>query len=146
MKNKRQTGSFLSPKEKKTITEIASKDSTLSGKRARTLLLIDEGETHVGAADKTGLTLGQARYALVRFKKLGLSMFSKLSFEPGTKEPVSAPVVTKKNKKKKTSQKKSAPEEIKKKKKKDDSSENKKKKKLKKKKKEKKSQKGKKKK
>ena len=56
MKNKRQTGSFLSPKEKKTITEIASKDSTLSGKRARTLLLIDEGETHVGAADKTGLT------------------------------------------------------------------------------------------
>ena len=101
MENKRQTGSFLSPEEKKILTEIASKDSTLAGKRAHALLLIDKGETHTGTAGKTGLTLGQLRYALVRFKKLGIAMFSQLSMEPGVTEPAADPEKSPKNKKEK---------------------------------------------
>ena len=113
MENKSRAIAFLTPDEKNILTEIASQGSSLAGQRARTLLLVNHGESHMEAVRQTGLTIGQVRYALLRFRKIGLSMFPQGPGKTGDPEPASAPVKMKKDKKakKKDSKKKSGKKE-----------------------------------
>jgi hypothetical protein len=89
----------------------------LISQRAQILLLIDSGETHAEAAKQTGLSIGQVRYALNRFRKRGLSMFpglpeedqisELLATEPNLEDALTEITKKKKSKKKKKTEKKS---------------------------------------
>ncbi|MDX1802592.1 MAG: helix-turn-helix domain-containing protein [Alcanivorax sp.] len=46
-----------------------------TGQRARALLALDTGASQALAAEQTGLTLGQVRYCLRRFRAIGMALF-----------------------------------------------------------------------
>ena len=67
--------SLLSVTQRAECDRIAQDENELHSRRANTLLIIDSGLTHREASTKTGLTLGQVRYIIKRFRKLGLAIF-----------------------------------------------------------------------
>ena len=69
------TPSFLSAAQRDECTRIAEIKRTPHSQRATALLLIDSGSTHREAGAQTGLSIGQVRYALNRFRKFGLAIF-----------------------------------------------------------------------
>ena len=66
---------LLSDTERAECKRIAQTESGLHSRRASALLMIDDGATHREAGTKMGLSIGQVRYALNRFRKLGLAIF-----------------------------------------------------------------------
>ncbi len=66
---------LLSDLQRVECSRIEQSGDTLHGRRAAALLLIDGGATHRETSTKTGLTIGQVRYVLNRFRKLGMAVF-----------------------------------------------------------------------
>ena len=65
---------LLSSKERAILSQIATDEPPHSW-RAQALLAIDEGATQVEAGRQAGLTKGQVRYWLDKFRKDGTSIF-----------------------------------------------------------------------
>jgi hypothetical protein len=80
MSNKEQStaqpgGRLLAAEEQDVCQKIAALDAGLASQRAATLLVVDEGLTRAQASERTGLTLGQIRYLMTRFRQKRLAMF-----------------------------------------------------------------------
>ena len=93
--------------QEKTICEKLTSQRTLQGRRAKALLALNDGDTQVIAAKKSGLSYGQVKYLLKVFRKKRLSIFPKITeIEKGSKtmkkakSKKSKSKVTKKEKKK----------------------------------------------
>ncbi len=76
----------LSKKEKRLCEQLSLTDLTPHNRRAQALILVvDQGLTHSKAGELTGLTVGQVRYCLHRFRTLRMKMFpSQLKVHPET--------------------------------------------------------------
>lgn len=66
--------SFLSSEDRAIISQVATMEPPDS-QRALALLAIDEGATQAEAGIQAGLTIGQLRYWLGKFRKDGTSIF-----------------------------------------------------------------------
>jgi len=80
---------LLTSKERNICQKIAAREKGLAHKRAVALLSVDDGLTQTAAAKKSGLTLGQVRYALSIFRKNNL-----LPFPAETSENVAHAIAT----------------------------------------------------
>lgn len=69
-----KAGKLLDPQEREVLERVAVRRG-LSGQRARALSAIDEGATQAEAAQDTGLTTGQIKYLLYKFRKRRLEIF-----------------------------------------------------------------------
>ena len=72
--------------------------STVDGKRARALLAVHGGASQAQAAAESGLTLGQVRYWLAKFRRDGLAIFpnpTRPAAATPTKRAVSAKATSK---------------------------------------------------
>lgn len=106
---------LLSDTERDECNRVAQLKLKPHSQRADALLMIESGLTHREAGAKTGLSMGQVRYALNRFRKLGPAMFPpppaekkkaiKQEIKTEEEKPVSKKL--KKEKKKKKGSKKS---------------------------------------
>jgi len=77
--------SLLSTKEQTVCTKLSSQ-RTLQGKRAKALLALNDGNTQVVAAKKSGLSYGQVKYLLTIFRKKRFSVFPEITeTEKGSK-------------------------------------------------------------
>lgn len=65
---------LLSTKEQ-VVCENLKSQMALPGKRARALLALNDGDTQVVAAKKSGLSYGQVKYLLTVFRKKRLDIF-----------------------------------------------------------------------
>jgi len=65
---------LLSSEERATLGQVATQDPPHS-QRAQALLAIDEGATQAAAGQQAGLTKGQVRYWLGKFRKDGTAIF-----------------------------------------------------------------------
>jgi hypothetical protein len=65
---------LLDPSQQTICTSVA-KGKAPHNQRASALLAVDSGKTMQQAAEETGLTLGQVRYWVGRFKKQGVDIF-----------------------------------------------------------------------
>lgn len=65
---------LLSPLDRKQCEQIAGRPD-IHGLRAKALLALDDGVSQAEAAEQTSLSSGQVRYAVTRFRKIGLDMF-----------------------------------------------------------------------
>jgi transposase-like protein len=65
---------MLSSEERAVLSQIAAMEPPHSA-RAQALLAIDEGTAQTEAGRQAGLTHGQVRYWLIKFRKSGLSAF-----------------------------------------------------------------------
>ena len=102
-------GKLLSAQEQAVITRISTGDAPHS-QRAQALLAIDNGATQAAAGEGAGLTSGQVRYWLAKFRKEGLAIFPEDALvEPAAGE---APEVKTKKGKKDTKGKKDKKEKI----------------------------------
>lgn len=70
-----EPGTLLSADERATLTQLAGQDD-IEGQRAQALLAIDDGRTQLDAAEQAGLTEGQLRYFLGKFRKERLAAFA----------------------------------------------------------------------
>ena len=68
------TGVLLSAQEREVFTRILAGEAPHS-QRAQALLVIDQGATQAAAAARAGLTSGQVKYWLARYRKGGLAIF-----------------------------------------------------------------------
>jgi hypothetical protein len=64
---------LLSQEERDILGEVATKDPPFS-QRAQALLAIDEGTTQAAAGQQAGLTKGQVRYWLTKFRKVRIAI------------------------------------------------------------------------
>ncbi len=65
---------LLSSEERAIFSQIATKEPP-HGSRAQALLAIDEGTTQAAAGQQAGLTKGQMRYWLTKFRKVRIAIF-----------------------------------------------------------------------
>ena len=65
---------LLSSEERAVLSQIATKEPPHSA-RAQALLAIDKGTTQTEAGRQAGLTHGQVRYWLIKFRESGMSAF-----------------------------------------------------------------------
>ena len=72
--DKEITGMLLSAKERESCQRVASGEAPFS-QRALALLFLDEGATQAAAGERAGLTSGQVKYWLAKFRKEGLAIF-----------------------------------------------------------------------
>ncbi len=70
-----EPGTLLTADEKIALAQLAGRDD-IEGQRARALLAIDDGRTQLEAAEQAGLTEGQVRYFLGKFRKEQLAAFA----------------------------------------------------------------------
>ncbi len=71
----------------------------LPGKRAKALLILNNGESNKAAAEKSGLSSGQVSYVFSRFNKIGMEMFNASSTKKAAvKKSVTKKVAAKKAK------------------------------------------------
>jgi len=66
---------LFSQKDKAVCENIVKIGDSINAKRAKALLLIDSGNTHIEAAENSTLSIGQVRYALAKFRSIGLAFF-----------------------------------------------------------------------
>ena len=66
--------SLLSQLDRKRCEQILTR-TDIHGQRAKALLALDDGASRAEAAEQASLSPGQVRYALARYKKLGLGIF-----------------------------------------------------------------------
>lgn len=98
--------SLLSTQEQAVCKNLSSQ-RTLEGKRAKALLALNDEDTQVVAAKKSGLSYGQVKYLLTIFRKKGLSVFpERTEAEKGPKTMKKAKAKTKEKKKEKGKKKK----------------------------------------
>jgi len=76
--DKQTVGKLLSPEERGVCKQLAAGEAPWS-QRAQALLALDEGATQAQAGSQAGLTQGQVRYWLGRFRKDGLSIVPEAS-------------------------------------------------------------------
>jgi hypothetical protein len=102
---------LLTPSAQKRLLELEHEETQL-GQRARALLALQAGATLNEAAEKSGLTRGQVRYILERYRNYGIKAFSGIgkSVEPKTylKVAEEKPGKDKKNENKQSKKKKDA--------------------------------------
>ena len=93
---------LLTPEEQAACEQFVA-DDTLHGKRAAALLAVNDGHTRAHAAEQVGLSPGQVKYALARFREIGMGMFPSDQEEVPTEEekPVEKTKEKQKPKKKK---------------------------------------------
>jgi hypothetical protein len=73
--------------EERAILETLAKGTDLEAQRARALLALDAGQTQTIVAEQTGMTLGQVRYSVQKFRAQKLGAFSTVSHPaPGAAE------------------------------------------------------------
>ena len=96
-------GMLFYPKERAVCERVAAGAAPWS-QRAQALLALDEGATQSGAGERAGLTHGQVRYWLGRFRQDGLSIFPE-GEEAETTETKAAEAAKKPKKKKKQKKK-----------------------------------------
>ncbi len=89
--------------------EQLANGTDLHGKRAKALLLLNNGEINSAAAKKSGLTAGQLSYLLSRFKKVGMALFITASGQKIVAKKAVPVKSVAKNSKKKAVVKKPAP-------------------------------------
>jgi len=98
---------LLSTKDHEVCTNLGSQ-RTLEGKRAKALLALNDGDTQVIAAKKSGLSYGQVKYLLTIFRKNGMSVFPEITMEKKEQATIKKEKVKKsKSKAKKKDSKKS---------------------------------------
>ena len=87
-----QKGKLLSAQERVAFRMISS-GNDLHGKRAIALLAIDDGATQSEAAQQSGLTPGQVKYWLGKFRQVRMQIFPAevLRTEQPGQEPKNAP-------------------------------------------------------
>ena len=73
-KNTAQVGNLLSEQERVAFKMISS-GNDLHGQRAIALLAVDEGATQAEAAQRAGLTPGQVKYWLGKFRQVRMQIF-----------------------------------------------------------------------
>lgn len=73
-KTQEKRSRLLSYEERDILGEVATKDPPFS-QRAQALLAIDEGTTQAAAGQQAGLTQGQLRYWLTKFRKVRIAIF-----------------------------------------------------------------------
>jgi hypothetical protein len=73
LEQKQTAGKLLSPEERGVCKQLAAGEAPWS-QRAQALLALDEGATQAQAGSQAGLSLGQVRYWLGRYRKDGLSI------------------------------------------------------------------------
>ena len=102
-----QEGKLLSAQERVAFKMIST-GNDLHGQRAIALLAVDDGATQVEAAQQSGLTPGQVKYWLGKFRQVRMEIFpekvlkaKQLGIEPETVD-FDAPAVDKPKKSKKT--------------------------------------------
>lgn len=81
---------LLNPEERTALNQIAAQDPPFS-QRAQALLAIDQGATQSAAGQESGLSLGQVRYWLGKFRKNRLSIFPEALLIPAEEEAGSPP-------------------------------------------------------
>jgi outer membrane biosynthesis protein TonB len=96
-------GMLFYPKERAVCERVAAGAAPWSY-RAQALLALDEGATQSGAGERAGLTHGQVRYWLGRFRQDGLSIFPEGEEAEATETKAAG--AAKKSKKKKPKKKK----------------------------------------
>ena len=74
IKTQEKGNRLLSYEERDILGEVATKDPPFS-QRAQALLAIDEGTTQAAAGQQAGLTKGQVRYWLTKFRKVRIAIF-----------------------------------------------------------------------
>jgi hypothetical protein len=71
---------LLAPQEQAVCEQIATREAP-HGQRALALLALNEKSTQAQAAEQAGLTLGQVRYWLAKFRKQRLDIFPDALFD-----------------------------------------------------------------
>jgi hypothetical protein len=89
-KTKVQENQLLTPEERAACLEITSGDGPHS-QRATALLALDEGSTQMQAAGQAGLTKGQVRYWLGKFRQERLAIFPEELLASPQPEPAAEP-------------------------------------------------------
>jgi outer membrane biosynthesis protein TonB len=84
--NDKALGNLLSPQERQACQLISTGEAPYS-QRAQALLAIDEGVTQAAAAGEAGLTRGQLKYWLAKFRKERMAIFPEASFAQPELEP-----------------------------------------------------------
>ena len=98
------TGKLLSAQEREVCTRISTTGEAPHSQRAQALLAIDESASQAAAGEAAGLTIGQVRYWLAKFRKEGLALFQEYALvEPEPDAASEGP--EKKNKKNKKGKK-----------------------------------------
>lgn len=69
-------GLLLSPENQIVCAKLSGLANPEVNQRAAALLLLDQGTTQAEAAEKSGLSIGQIRYLVKRFKEKGMEMFT----------------------------------------------------------------------
>jgi CHAD domain-containing protein len=87
--------SLLTPQERETCMQIAARDD-MYGRRARTLLALDEGQTQPEAGQQAGLSERRVRYWLSAFREKHLDIFparvlTEAASPPAQPRPKAAP-------------------------------------------------------
>lgn len=104
-------GKLLTQNDRELCEKIAELNIVLVSRRARALLMLDDGHTQAKSAQLSSLTVGQLRYLLILFRKKGTELFPKelketFSSEPEVVDSNPAEDVPKEKKKKKKKKKK----------------------------------------
>jgi len=68
-------GKLLTRQERELCEKIAELNIVLVSRRAKALLMLDDGHTQAKSAELSALTVGQLRYLLILFKKRGTELF-----------------------------------------------------------------------
>ena len=68
-------GKLLTRQERELCEKIAELNIVLVSRRAKALLMLDDGHTQAKSAELSSLTVGQLRYLLILFKKHGTDLF-----------------------------------------------------------------------
>jgi hypothetical protein len=89
-KTKIQENQLLTPEERAACLEITSGEGPHS-QRATALLALDEGSTQMQAAGQAGLTKGQVRYWLGKFRQERLAIFPEELLASPQPEPAAEP-------------------------------------------------------
>jgi outer membrane biosynthesis protein TonB len=82
-----QEGKLLSAQERVAFRMIST-GNDLHGQRALALLAIDEGATQAQAAQRAGLTSGQVKYWLGKFRQIRLAIFPDQVLEAAGQDPL----------------------------------------------------------
>jgi hypothetical protein len=89
-KTQEKENRLLSYEERDILGEVATKDPPFS-QRAQALLAIDEGTTQAAAGQQAGLTKGQVRYWLTKFRKVRIAIFPEELLDQVQQEDADAP-------------------------------------------------------
>ena len=89
-------GKLLSAQERDVCLRIAVEDG-INSQRATALLAIDDGVTHVEASQRAGLTLGQVKYWLGKFRNVHLDIFPEITIQNAVSDPAFSQAKTSKD-------------------------------------------------